>query len=64
MVNTNFYLCSHPHIAEVKRLYQEKVYELNKLKEKLEESQASLVKVCSSLVALFGECHHLLSQHL
>ena len=43
MLNTNFYFCFHPHIAEVKRLYQE-VFELNKLKQELEESQKSLVK--------------------
>ena len=40
----------HPHVAElaeVKRLYQGKVFQMSKLKQKLEESQTSLDKVCS-----------------
>ena len=44
-------LLSHtdPHVAELaetKRLYQGKVFEMDKLKQKLEESQESVVKVC------------------
>ena len=55
----------HSHVAELaemKRLYQGKVSEISELKQKLEESQTSLNKVCSLLVALFLECHHLLSK--
>ena len=45
------YLYSHPHaaaqseLAEMKQLYQAQVIENEKLKQKLEESQTSLVKV-------------------
>ena len=46
----------HPlvaELAEVKRLYQGKLFEMSKLKQKLEESQTSLNKVCSLLAVLF-----------
>ena len=62
----HYYLCPiHSHVAElaeVKRLYQGKVSEMSKLKQKLEDSQTSLNKVCSLLAVLFLECHHLLSK--
>ena len=50
---------SHPHAAArseragIKGLYQAQVFEKSKLKQKLEESQASIVKVCSLLIILF-----------
>ena len=50
------YLYSHSHAAaqselvEVKQLYQAQVIEMEKLKQKLEESQTSLVKVCLLLL--------------
>ena len=46
----------YPHVAElveVKRLHEGKVFEIRKLKQKMEESQTSLDKVCSSLAVLF-----------
>ena len=46
----------HLHVAElaeVKRLCQGTVSEMNKLKQKLEESQTSLDQVCSLLAVLF-----------
>ena len=46
----------HPHVAElakVKRMYEEEVFEMDKLKQKLKESQTTVAKVCSLLVVLF-----------
>ena len=45
-----------PHIVdltEVMRMYEGKVFELDKLKQKLEESETSVAKVCSLLIVLF-----------
>ena len=58
MVSTTFCLFSHPYaaeLAEVKRLCQKNAFEMNKLKQKMEESQTSLVKVCSCLVVSCSE---------
>ena len=44
----------HPHVAElaeVKRLYQGKVPEMSKLKQKLDDSQTSLNNVCCSFAS-------------
>ena len=58
MIDVAHYYLSpiHPHVAElaeVKRWYQEKVFEMSKLKQKPEESQTSLDKVCSLLAVVF-----------
>ena len=40
----------HPHLAElaeVKKMYEVKVFEMGKLKQKLEVRQTSVAKVCS-----------------
>ena len=53
-----FYLIAK--LAEMKRMYEGKVFEVDKfkqevdkLKQKLEESETAVVKVCSLLVVMF-----------
>ena len=58
MLDVTHYCLSpiHSHVAElaeVKRLYQGKVFEMSKLKQNSEDSQTSLDKVCSLLAVLF-----------
>ena len=53
--NASSYLHSHPHVAaqselaEIKQVNQAQLLEKEKLKQRLEQSETSLVKVCSLL---------------
>ena len=46
----------------MKRLYQGNVFEMNKLKQKLDETQTSPNKLCSLLAVLCGIWHHFLNK--